>query len=71
MCACVCVYRAHVLCSLVYLNLHVAHFNNTITLSNTAVMYFFLVLIEDMPLFWNSNVKQHVLGLPSKHNNSV
>jgi hypothetical protein len=32
---------------------------------------FFFILIEDIPLCWNSKVKQNVLKLPSLHNNSV
>jgi hypothetical protein len=62
---CLCVYRAHVLCSLVYL-LHGAHLSKTITPSNTAVVFFFLILIEDTPLCLTSKVKQNVLELPSK-----
>jgi hypothetical protein len=64
-----CVYRAHVLCSLVYLP-HGVHLNKTITLSNTVVI-FFLILIDDITLCLNSKVKQNISDLSSKHKNSV
>ena len=33
--------------------------------------YCFIILIDDVPLCWNSRVKQHGLKLPSKHKKSV
>ena len=53
---CLFVYRAHVLCSLVYL-FHGVHLNKTITLSNMAVMSFFLNFNRGRPIVFEFKSK--------------